>query len=118
MAMFRFRSIHAIVLVVFTILALATASEALEGASRRSLAVKKLQCPSGAGICPYRSLTTCSQASIYCSGACCINNVEYPCCGGSMCCRAGGCMRKKNGSYACCPIGTKACGIGKCCPST
>ncbi|CAI7798043.1 unnamed protein product [Closterium sp. NIES-53] len=106
MDMLRFPSIHAFALVCSIALVLLTTTQALPDgelasliSSRRSLAAKKLQCPSGAGVCPYRSVTTCSQPSIYCSGACCTNNVEYPCCGGTMCCKAGGCMKKHNGSY-------------------
>eukprot|EP00475_Leptophrys_vorax_P004288 TRINITY_DN12556_c0_g1_i2.p1 TRINITY_DN12556_c0_g1~~TRINITY_DN12556_c0_g1_i2.p1 ORF type:complete len:151 (+),score=0.98 TRINITY_DN12556_c0_g1_i2:248-700(+) len=71
-------------------------------------------CGEGTGVCQYSGNPGCSPASVYCGGACCIDNHEYPCCGGVMCCKAGGCYKNSHGNWSCCPIGKKACGT-KCC---
>ncbi|CAI7894499.1 unnamed protein product [Closterium sp. NIES-53] len=54
-------------------------------AHRRVLKKIKVQqgCGQGSGICPYSGVAGCSAPDVFCSGACCTDSAEYPCCGGS-----------------------------------
>ncbi|CAI5474349.1 unnamed protein product [Closterium sp. Yama58-4] len=84
-------------------------------AHRRELKKTRVKsCGEGSGICPFSGVAGCSVPDVFCGGACCTDSAEYPCCGGVMCCKKGGCYQNKRGQWGCCPIGKKACGR-KCC---